>query len=120
MKETLPSALLTGTRTVVTAAHLEEEMRGYQKVYVDEESDYAVYVEDAYCPIISPKVGKTVYFCGTSGKVTSVSDTTFSVKVENTSMIVPGVSGSLVAYNDIYIGYVSGWDGEGHLKCIFY
>ena len=120
MQTVSPTLPLTDTRTVVTAAHLKEEMVGYHQVYIDEGEDYAVFVADAYTPIIAPEVGDTVYLCGTSGVVNGRSDTSFSVDVENTSMIIPGVSGTLVRYNDTYVGFVSGWDGSGNLKCIFF
>lgn len=106
------------SRTLVTAAHLGEIV-GYTRVYVDESTDFAVYVKNDYVATWL-SVGEKVTMAGTEGTVLSVSAKEFSVDVANISKIVPGVSGSPVCLENVPIGFVSGWDGTGKLRCIFY
>ena len=96
------------SRTLVTAAHLGD-IDGYEQVYVDEETDFAIYVKE----------GDVVSLAGTTGIVDSVSDKEFSVVVDDISKIVPGVSGEPVFINNTPVGFISGWS-SGSLRCIFY
>lgn len=106
-------------RVIVTAAHLGAP-EGYTSVYVDEETDYAVYVAEDYTAE-GIHVGDTLSLsCGTDAVVQSVSDKDFTVTVADISKIVPGVSGSTVYLDSTPIGFVSGWDGDGAVRCIFY
>lgn len=114
VKEPLP----VDRRTLVTAAHLGQ-IAGYTKVYEDTSSDYAVYVKDSYCAE-GLASGARVTLAGTSGNVAAVSETEFTVSVDNISKIVPGVSGTSVYYDGTPIGFISGWSGDGTVRCIFY
>lgn len=106
------------SRTLITAAHLGE-IEGYLLVYVDEATDFAVYVQQDYTAT-GVSVGDAVSMVGTSATVISVDAAEFAVEVENISKIVPGVSGKPVYLNDTPIGFISGWNGEGAVRCIFY
>lgn len=106
------------SRVLVTAAHLGE-IDGYRLVYSDADSDYAVHVCVGY---VADKVrtGDRVSLVGTTGVVDSVSDTEFTVSVKNISKITPGVSGSPIYLGKEPVGFISGWNGDGTLRCIFY
>lgn len=106
------------SRVLVTAAHLGE-IEGYRLVYSDADSDYAVHVCVGY---VADKVrtGDRVSLVGTTGVVDSVSDTEFTVSVKNISKITPGVSGSPIYLGKEPVGFISGWNGDGTLRCIFY
>ena len=105
-------------RTLVTAAHLGE-VDGYTQVYVDEDTDFAIYVKEEYIAE-GLSLSDVVSLAGTTGTVSSVSRQEFSVVVDDISKIVPGVSGEPVYLNNAPIGFISGWDGRGSLRCIFY
>lgn len=105
-------------RVMVTADHLGN-IPGYTKVYSDPKTDYGVYVKDSYVAT-GCACGDVVGLVDTIGTVESTKDREFSVKVENISKIVPGVSGSPVYHNGRPIGFISGWDGTGLLRCIYY
>ena len=105
------------SRVLVTAAHLKE-VEGYTCVYADEESDVGIYVKDNYVANAPPE-GARVSYLNSYGTVYSVSDGEFSVTPDNNEVIIPGVSGSLVYYQNVPIGFISGWDGTGHVRCIF-
>ena len=105
-------------RTLVTAAHLGE-IDGYTQVYVDEDTDFAIYVKEDYIAE-GLSLSDVVSLAGTTGTVSSVSWQEFSVVVDDISKIVPGVSGEPVCLNNTPIGFISGWDGHGSLRCIFY
>ena len=105
-------------RTLVTAAHLGE-IDGYTQVYVDEDTDFAIYVKEGYIAE-GLSLSDVVPLAGTTGTVSSVSGQEFSVVVDDISKIVPGVSGEPVYLNNTPIGFISGWDGHGSLRCIFY
>lgn len=113
-----PSPFPATSRTLVTAAHLGE-ITGYQRVYVDESTDYAIHVRKEYA-VGTLNVGTKVTLAETVGTVVSVSPQEFSVSIENVSKIVPGVSGTPVFLDTVPIGFISGWDGVGALRCIFY
>ena len=106
------------SRTLVTAAHLGD-IDGYECVFVDEETDYAIYVQENYIAN-GLSVGDVVSLAGTTGTVGSVSEAEFSVVVDNVSKIVPGVSGEPVCFDSTPVGFISGWDGQGAIRCIFY
>ena len=106
------------SRTLVTAAHLGD-IEGYECVWVDEKTDFAVYIKTDYVAE-GLSLGDTVSLAGTTAVVKEVSDQEFLVEVENTSKIVPGVSDSPVYLDDVPIGFISGWSGTGTLRCIFY
>lgn len=103
---------------MVTAAHLGE-VDGYTQVYVDEDTDFAIYVKEEYIAE-GLSLSDVVSLAGTTGTVSSVSRQEFSVVVDDISKIVPGVSGEPVYLNNAPIGFISGWDGRGSLRCIFY
>lgn len=105
-------------RTLVTAAHLGE-VDGYTQVYVDKDTDFAIYVKEDYIAE-GLSLSDVVSLAGTTGTVSSVSRQEFSVVVDDISKIVPGVSGEPVYLNNTPIGFISGWDGHGSLRCIFY
>lgn len=106
------------SRTLVTAAHLGD-IEGYECVFVDEETDYAIYVQENYIAD-GLSLGDVVSLVGTTGTVDSISDTEFSVVVDNVSKIVPGVSGEPVYLDSKPVGFISGWNGQGAIRCIFY
>lgn len=106
------------SRVLVTAAHLGE-IDGYICVYVDEETDYSVHVSKSYASV-SLCVGDVVDIVGTRGVVDFVTDKEFSVAVDNASKVVPGVSGSCVYHEYQPVGFVSGWNGSGSIRCIFF
>lgn len=108
----------TSQRVLVTADHLGD-ISGYTKVYSDTSSDYGVYIKDDY-KSNACKEGDHVRFAGTRGQVASSKNTEFTVKVENISKIVPGVSGSPVYKGGKAVGFISGWNGDGLLRCIYY
>lgn len=105
------------SRALVTAAHLGD-IDGYEQVYVDEETDFAIYVKEGYIAE-GLSQGDVVSLAGTTGIVDSVSDKEFSVVVDDISKIVPGVSGEPVFINNTPVGFISGWS-SGSLRCIFY
>lgn len=106
------------SRTLVTAAHIGE-IEGYTLVYSDTETDYAVHVKNSYVAA-GLSIGDKVRLAGTAGEVASVSDKDFTVAVDNISKIVPGVSGTPVYHLGSSVGFISGWNGDGTLRCIFY
>lgn len=108
----------TTSRTLVTAAHLGE-IDGYTCVYTDTDTDFAIYVKQNYCAE-GLAVGDSVALVGTSGTVVSTTPVEFAVQVENISQIVPGVSGKPVYLRGEPVGFISGWNGAGALRCIFY
>ena len=108
----------TTQRVVVSAAHLES-IDGYTQVYSDSETDYAVYVNDDY-RATTLSIGDKVTLADTTGIVVSVYAKEFAVDVDNISKIVPGVSGDPVYCRSNSVGFISGWNGEGALRCIFY
>lgn len=108
----------TSQRVLITADHLGD-ISGYTKVYSDSSSDYGVYIKDDY-KANTCREGDTVRLADTEGTVVSSKAKEFSVKVENISKIVPGVSGSPVYNGGKAIGFISGWDGTGALRCIYY
>lgn len=112
------TVLPTTSRTLVTAAHLGD-IEGYERVWVDEETDFAVYIKTDYVAG-GLSLGDIVSVAGTTAVVKDVSNQEFFVEVENTSKIVPGVSGYPVYLDGTPIGFISGWSGTGTLRCIFY
>lgn len=106
------------SRVLVTAAHLGE-IEGYSKLYADDATDFAVHLKEGYTSG-RVAVGDKVTLVGTDATVTTVSDMEFSVSVNNISKITPGVSGSPVYSGKEPVGFISGWDGTGNLRCIFY
>ena len=98
------------SRALVTAAHLGD-IDGYEQVYVDEETDFAIYVKEGYIAE-GLSQGDVVSLAGTTGIVDSV-------VVDDISKIVPGVSGEPVFINNTPVGFISGWS-SGSLRCIFY
>lgn len=106
------------TKCLVTAAHLGE-IEGYTCVYSDGQKDYALYIKDNYVASTAV-VGDIVSLADTTGKIISVTNEEFVVDVDNISKIVPGVSGSPVTRQNVPIGFISGWNGKGGLRCIFY
>lgn len=106
------------SRVLVTAAHLGD-IEGYTCVYSDEESDVGVYIEDGYVAK-APPAGAEVTYLNSHGIIYSVSDSEFLVDPFSFEAVIPGVSGSPVYYRGVPIGFISGWDGAGHVRCIFY
>lgn len=103
---------------MVTAAHLGE-IEGYTCVWIDPDTDYAIYVVNDYAAS-SLKEGDSVTLVQTTGTVTSVLEKEFTVVVDNVAKIVPGVSGEPVYLDGVPVGFISGWNGSGALRCIFY
>lgn len=106
------------TRTLVTAAHLGS-IEGYECIFSDEEADYAVYVKQNYTAFGLAE-GDRVSLAGTMATVSSVSPAEFAVEVDDISKIAPGVSGQSVYLDGRPVGFISGWNGAGALRCIFY
>ena len=96
-------------RTLVTAAHLGE-VDGYTQVYVDKDTDFAIYVKEDYIAE-GLSLSDVVSLAGTTGTVSSVSRQEFSVVVDDISKIVPGVSGEPVYLNNTphWIHQWMGW-----------
>lgn len=113
-----PASSVEPSRVYITAAHIEDP-EGYTRIYEDLDTDYAVFIkEDAVSHTL--QVGDHVKVLGERCKVLRVSDFEFSVDPPDVSKIVPGTSGATVTHNEIPIGFLSGWDGAGALRCIFY
>lgn len=106
------------SRVLITAAHLDD-IAGYTRVFTDEDNDYSVFVQDDYRATRLPS-GVEVTYLNSRGVIEECSATMFFVRPSNINAIVPGVSGSPVYYRDIPIGFISGWDGSGRVRCIFY
>lgn len=106
------------SRVLVTAAHLDD-ISGYTRVYTDEENDYAVFVKDTYRAERLP-TGTAVKYLNSGGTIMECSDTMFFVLPDDINAIVPGVSGSVVYYHSTPIGFISGWNGDGLVRCIFF
>ena len=99
-------------RTLVTAAHLGE-IDGYTQVYVDEDTDFAIYVKEGYIAE-GLSLSDVVSLAGTTGTVSSVSGQEFSVVVDDISKIVPGCRVSL--YTSIIPPLDSSVDGMGMVR----
>lgn len=107
----------TTGRVYITAAHVGT-LPGLTCVYADTSLDYAIHLHDSVSTHIL--VGDIASFCNTQGHVNEIGTYDFTVVVENPSYIVPGVSGSTVTVDGIAVGFVSGWNGDGTLRCVFY
>lgn len=107
------------SRVLVTAAHLGE-VPGYTCIYSDEETDVGVYLKDNYVASKPPISSRVVYGNTHIGVIKEVYDNEFRMSPLNHESIVPGVSGTPVYYKRTPIGYISGWDGTGLVRCIFY
>jgi len=106
------------SRVLITAAHVGA-IEGYTCIYTDLSSDYAVHIKQDYSAEPVPVDG-IVSLVGTQGKIVYSSPTEFAVEVADVAKIVPGCSGSPIYYNGVPIGFLSGWNGDGYLRCIYY
>ncbi len=106
------------SRVLVTAAHIGE-IGGYTCIYSDSESDVGIYLKDGY-KASAPPVGAEVTFLDSKGWIRETSDGEFAVEPINREKIVPGVSGTVVYYKEVPIGFISGWNGRGFVRCIFF
>lgn len=106
------------SRVLVTAAHLGE-LEGYTCIYTDDASDIGVYLREGYVAS-APPISSEVTFLNSKGWVRFVSNSEFLIEPIDAELIVHGVSGSTVYYKDKPIGYISGWNGNGLVRCIFY
>ena len=106
------------SRVLVTAAHLGD-IEGYTCIYADEDTDVGVYLKEGYVAA-KPPITSEVTYLNTKGYIYSVTDTEFVMEPLSIESIVPGVSGTPVYYHGEPIGYISGWDGNGRVRCIFY
>lgn len=109
----------TSSRVLVTAAHLGD-IDGYTCIYSDEESDVGVYIVDGYTAVAPPVGSKVIYKNGRVGEIVTVSASEFTMKPQALDDILPGVSGTPIYYREVPIGFISGWDGTGNVRCIFY
>ena len=106
------------SRVLVSADHLGE-IPGYTKVYSEEATDTAIYIRDDYSAT-APPVGAILGFNGHQGTLVSSTAREFIMAPDELIHIYPGVSGSPVYYQDTPIGFISGWNGDGNVRCIFY
>lgn len=106
------------SRVLVTAAHLGE-LSGYTSVYSNPETDVGVYIKDDYKASAPPISGEVTYL-DTKGYIREVFDGEFTMEPLDAETIIPGVSGTPVYYHDKPIGFISGWNGHGKVRCIFY
>lgn len=106
------------SRVLVTAAHLGE-VKGYTCIYSDTETDVGIYLKEGY-RASAPPIGAEVTYLETKGWVHMVSDGEFIMEPLNIETIIPGVSGTPVYYKGEPLGFISGWDGNGRVRCIFY
>lgn len=106
------------SRVLVTAAHLGD-IAGYTCVYSDDATDIGIYLKDGYVAT-APPVGARVEWMNYYGTVEQVYDGEFLIKPHDTEMVYPGLSGTPVTYRYKQIGYISGWNGDGLVRCIFY
>ncbi len=106
------------SRVLVTAAHLGD-IDGYTCVYSDAASDVGIYLQEDY-KASAPCIGAEVYFLDHKGWIREVSAGEFAMEPERNEQIVPGVSGTPVYFKGKPVGYISGWNGHGLVRCIFY
>lgn len=106
------------SRVLVTAAHLGD-ITGYTCVYSDAETDIGIYLKDGY-KATAPAVGARVTWGNFHGEVKEVYDGEFLMQPADTEMVFPGSSGTPVLYKGVPIGFISGWNGNGLVRCIFY
>ena len=114
----VPPDYEASSRVLVTASHIGE-VSGYTCVYSDADSDVAVHLKDGY-KAVHPPISAEVTYLETKGYIYSVSDSEFIMEPINIETIIPGVSGTPVYYKGVPIGFISGWDGHGRVRCIFY
>lgn len=106
------------SRVLVTAAHLGD-IRGYTCVHSDADSDVGIYLKEGY-KASAPPISAEVTYLETKGYVREVSDEEFIMEPLDIETIIPGVSGTPIYYDGKPIGYISGWNGHGLVRCIFY
>lgn len=106
------------SRVFVTAAHIGD-IRGYTCVYSDADTDVGIYLKNWY-KASAPPIGAEVTYLETKGYIREVSAGEFVMEPLNIETIIPGVSGTPIYYKGVPIGYISGWNGHGLVRCIFY
>lgn len=106
------------SRVFVTAAHIGD-IRGYTCVYSDADADVGIYLKNWY-KASAPPISAEVTYLETKGYIREVSAGEFVMEPLNIETIVPGVSGTPIYYKGVPIGYISGWNGHGLVRCIFY
>lgn len=106
------------SRVVVTAAHIGD-IRGYTCVYSDADTDVGIYLKNWY-KASAPPISAEVTYLETKGYIREVSAGEFVMEPLNIETIIPGVSGTPIYYKGVPIGYISGWNGHGLVRCIFY
>ena len=106
------------SRVFVTAAHIGD-IRGYTCVYSDADTDVGIYLKNWY-KASAPPISAEVTYLETKGYIREVSAGEFVMEPLNIETIVPGVSGTPIYYKGVPIGYISGWNGHGLVRCIFY
>lgn len=112
-------AYTVSSRVLTTAAHLGE-LDGYELVYVDEEADYAVHVKKDYVASQLSVGDEVQYLDKYSATVSETHGQDFIIQPDVRETILPGTSGEVVSYNGIPVGYISGWDGQGGVRCIYF
>lgn len=106
------------SRVFVTAAHIGD-IRGYTCVYSDADTDVGIYLKNWY-KASAPPISAEVTYLETKGYIREVSAGEFVMEPLNIETIIPGVSGTPIYYKGVPIGYISGWNGHGLVRCIFY
>lgn len=117
-RSTPVNTYVPSSRVVISADHIEY-MKGYTKVWSDADTDYSVWVINDYHAVAPPN-GSELYFNEKRGTLISATDMTFVMKPDNVLDIYPGVSGTPILYESTPIGFISGWNGDGNVLCIFY
>lgn len=104
------------SRVVVTSGKITE-LGGYERVWVDPEGEYAVYVKANYTASQLRK-GSVVTIGGQLAEVVSSTNTYFYVSVkEDKGPYIPGTPVSCTGGD---VGFVSGIDENLNIKCYYY
>lgn len=104
------------SRVVVTSGKIAE-LGGYERVWVDPEGEYAVYVKANYTASQLHK-GAVVTIGGQTAEVVSSTNTYFYVSVkEDKGPYIPGTPVSCTGGD---VGFVSGIDENLNIKCYYY
>ena len=109
-------------RVFMTADHLPEKcFEGCKKIYSDATNDIAIYYNSNYTPV-APSIGTKVTIDGcVSGEVKSVSKMHAIIKVDNSTDIHSGLSGTSVKDNDgNVIAYVIEMVSENEVRAVLY
>lgn len=95
------------------------DIPGYVNVYSNAETDVGIYIDENY-KATAPALGSKVTYLNSYGTVAEVYDSYFLVSPNDIEVVVPGVSGSIVYYEDTPIGFISGWNGNLLVRCVFF